>query len=109
MLVIAGLILMVLAVWQMWRHKTTVIPHLDPDALVTSGIFNVTRNPIYLGDLLVLLGLILRWNAHAVTFVLLPLFVWIIARRFIQPEEQRLYTAFGSDFETYCLKTRRWI
>ena len=63
------------------RQKTTVIPHLEASHLVQSGIFSRTRNPIYLGDALVLTGLVLRFDA-VLSLVLVPAFVWIIERRF---------------------------
>lgn len=104
-----GLLLMCLAVFEMRRHRTTVIPHLNASALVSSGIFAVTRNPIYLGDVLVLIGVTLRWQAHPALFLLVPVFIIIIRLRFIGPEENRLKAAFGDAFSTYCDKTRRWL
>jgi Putative protein-S-isoprenylcysteine methyltransferase len=74
LLVGAGLVLMLLAVAEMRRRKTTVIPHLEADALVTTGVFSRSRNPIYLGDALVLAGLALRWDAP-VALLLVPLFM----------------------------------
>lgn len=103
-----GLILMLLAVTEMRKRRTTIIPYRDADALVTSGIFKRSRNPIYLGDALLLLGLILRWDAP-LALPLVPIFVWIIERRFIIPEEGRLRTKFRQDFHRYSEKTRRWV
>ena len=103
-----GLILMALAVIEMRRQRTTIIPHMEADRLVTSGIFKRTRNPIYLGDALVLLGLILSWDA-VLSLPLLPIFVWIIERRFIIPEENRLRRKFRADFARYERATRRWL
>ncbi|WP_377513074.1 methyltransferase family protein [Octadecabacter sp. R77987] len=103
-----GLILMLLAITEMRKRRTTVIPHRDADALVTSGIFKRSRNPIYLGDALILLGLILRWDAP-LALPLVPVFVWVIERRFIIPEENRLRTKFRQDFYRYTEKTRRWV
>lgn len=108
LLIFAGLALMVLAVVQMWRHNTTVIPHMNADALVQNGIFALTRNPIYLGDVLVLLGCLLRWDA-LLAVPLVPLLTWILQVRFIVPEEGRLRAAFAADFDKYAQKTRRWI
>ena len=48
---------MVLAIMEMRRARTTIIPHLDPKALIAGGIFRYTRNPIYLADVLILLGI----------------------------------------------------
>ena len=107
-LVVAGLITMVLAIWTITQARTTVIPHRQPDALVTSGIFGWSRNPIYLGDAMILAGLSLRWDAP-LGLLLVPVFMWVILTRFIRPEEDRLRTAFGTAFTDYASQTRRWI
>ncbi|MCC5976178.1 MAG: isoprenylcysteine carboxylmethyltransferase family protein [Rubellimicrobium sp.] len=108
LLVGGGLVLMGLAVIEMRKSRTTVVPHRDADHLVTSGIFKRTRNPIYLGDALVLAGLILRFDAP-LALPLLPVFVWLIERRFILPEEDRLRRKFRMDFARYERDVRRWI
>ena len=53
-------------------------------------------------------GLILRWDA-VLSPPLLPIFVWVIERRFILPEEDRLRRKFRMNFAQYCHKTRRWV
>lgn len=108
LLVGLGLALIIAAVIEMRRHRTTVIPHLQASTLVTSGIFARTRNPIYLGDALVLLGLALRWNVP-LAVVLTPFFIGLITRRFIKGEEQRLQAKFPQAFAAYCDTTRRWM
>lgn len=107
-MIIGGLTLMLIAVWEMRQQNTTPIPHMEPSHLVSSGIFAVTRNPIYLGDALILAGVVLRADAPLL-LVLVVTFVWIIQVRFIRAEEARLRRAFGSDFEAYAARTRRWI
>lgn len=107
-LVGAGVLLVLLAAREFHKHKTTVIPHETPARLIQSGIFSRTRNPIYLGDALILAGLILRWNA-VLSLPLLPIFVWVIERRFVIPEENRMRRTFRMDFARYCEKTRRWL
>lgn len=104
----AGLILMLLAITEMRRQNTTVIPHLEADRLVQSGIFKRSRNPIYLGDVLILAGLILRWDAIA-ALPLIPVLFWILETRFVLPEEDRLRRKFRQEFHRYTEKTRRWI
>lgn len=104
----AGLILMLLAITEMRRQNTTVIPHLEADKLVQSGIFKRTRNPIYLGDVLLLAGFILRWDAP-VALPLIPLLFWVLEVRFVLPEEDRLRRKFRQDFHRYTEKTRRWV
>lgn len=108
LLVGAGLVLMLLAVTEMRKRKTTVIPHLEASALVTTGIFARSRNPIYLGDALILAGLALRWDAP-MALLLVPLFMVTITQRFILPEENRLRRKFRADFARYCASTRRWL
>ena len=103
-----GLILIVLAAWEMRRAHTTIIPNREADKLVTSGIFKRSRNPIYVGDALILAGCILRWDA-VLALVLVPCFVWVIEKRFVIPEENMLRRKFRADFARYMQKTRRWL
>ena len=108
LLVGGGIVLMGLAFYEMQRMRTTVIPHQEASTLVQSGIFSRSRNPIYLGDAMVLGGMILFWDA-VLSLPLIPVFVWWIERHFIIPEEDRLRRKFRADFARYCQKTRRWI
>lgn len=103
-----GILLAVLAVLEFRRHRTTVIPHETPSAMVQTGIYKRSRNPIYVGDVLILAGLILRFDA-VLSLVLIPIFVWVLERRFILPEEDRLRRTFRMDFARYERQTRRWI
>jgi len=92
------------------RMETTVNP-LTPEAtttMVTSGIYRFTRNPMYLGFLLVLVG----WAIHLSNlpaFAFLPLFVWYMNRFQIQPEERALASKFPEVFTAYKRSVRRWI
>ncbi len=108
LLVGGGVLLIVLAASEFRRHRTTIVPHEVPERLIQSGIFTRSRNPIYLGDSLILAGLILRWDA-VLALPLIPVFVWIIEKRFILPEEDRLRRKFRMDYARYCEKTRRWV
>jgi protein-S-isoprenylcysteine O-methyltransferase Ste14 len=108
LLVGGGVILLGLAVLEFRKHSTTIVPHRDADALVTSGIFRRSRNPIYLADLMILAGLLLHWGAW-VSLALVPLLMWVLERRFIIPEENRLRRKFRATYATYERKTRRWI
>ena len=92
------------------RAKTTVNP-LKPAAassLVNSGIYRMTRNPMYLGMLLQLLGWAV-YLSNAVAFLFVPLYVLYLNRFQIAPEEQALFALFGADFTAYKDKVRRWI
>ena len=103
-----GIVLMALAFAEFRRHRTTIVPHMTPAKLIQSGIFSRTRNPIYLGDTLILTGLILYWNA-ILSLPLIPIFVWVIEKRFIIPEEDRMRRTFRADFARYERKVRRWL
>ena len=107
-LVIAGIVLMAWAVAAFRRHRTSVVPHQTPERIITSGPFALSRNPIYLGDVLVLTGAILWWGAW-LALPLIPLFMALLARRFIAPEERRMKENFGAEFEAFTRKTRRWL
>ena len=92
------------------RAKTTVNP-LNPEtasALVTSGIYRRTRNPMYLGALVALLGWAV-FLANALAFILTPLFVIYMNRFQIGPEEKTLTALFGPQFSEYCSKVQRWL
>ncbi|MCX8507961.1 MAG: isoprenylcysteine carboxylmethyltransferase family protein, partial [Rhodobacteraceae bacterium] len=96
------------AALQMVWVRTSVIPGRDPTQLLTGGLFGLSRNPIYLGDALLLAGLSLGWGA-LLALPLVPLFMALISKRFILPEEARLAALFGQDYEDYKNHTRRWI
>ena len=108
LLVGGGLVLIALAFAEFRRHRTTVIPHQEAGRLIQSGIFKRSRNPIYLADVLILTGLILRWDA-VLSLPLVPILLWVLERRFVLPEENRLRRKFRADFARYCQKTRRWV
>jgi protein-S-isoprenylcysteine O-methyltransferase Ste14 len=105
---IFGLGLMGKAVFRMRAHGTTVIPHRVPQALVTDGVFALSRNPIYLGDALVLFAATF-WTNSPTGLVVLAGFVWVITNRFIKPEEERLAAAFGDRAAEWFTRVRRWI
>lgn len=100
--------MMLLAVSEMRKHRTNVTPHLDAVHLVVSDIFKRSRNPIYLGDVLILTGLILRWDA-VLALPLIPVFISILERRFIVLEENRLRITVRTNFAKYCQRVRRWL
>ena len=104
----AGLGLIAIAAIEFLRHRTTIIPRRDPSGLITSGIYRLTRNPIYLADVMILIGLTIRWEA-VLALPLAPLFVWWITRHFILQEEQTLGKTFPEAYPDYLSRTRRWI
>ena len=92
------------------RAKTTVDP-TKPDSassLVRTGIYRRTRNPMYLGFLLILTGCAAAL-ANLTSFLILPAFVVYMNRFQIKPEERALASIFGDDFKAYYSEARRWI
>lgn len=94
-----------------FKKKETTVNPIKPEEtsqLVTDGFFKITRNPMYLGMLLFLLGLSI-YNGLIVGLVFLPLFVGYITFFQIIPEENAMIKIFGEDYKAYMKKVRRWI
>lgn len=94
-----------------FRHARTTVNPLSPhkaSAVVSSGLYRWSRNPMYLGMALVLLGLA-AWSSELIGYSLVPCFCWYLTRFQILPEEKALLTAFGPEFAGYMAKVRRWI
>ncbi len=92
------------------RHKTTVNP-LSPEqstSLVATGVYRFSRNPMYLGFLLVLIGWCI-YLASWTSALMLPAFIAYMNRFQIQPEERALANKFGLQFSSYSSSVRRWL
>lgn len=101
---------MIAGVVEFRRANTTVNPHLPNNSahIVTSGIYRITRNPMYLGMLFVLCA----WAVYVsnATGVIFPaLFALYITRFQIEPEERVLTAKFGEPYVTYLREVRRWL
>lgn len=107
-ILVVGLAMLVVAGGLFKQADTDLIPFKDVTALVTTGVYRYTRNPMYLGMALVLLGCAVTVGA-ATAFIVPPLFMVIIHYRFILPEEQMLRELFPQEFPAYCSQVRRWI
>ena len=109
--VFGGGILVILAgLYEFQKAKTTFNP-MTPDAassVVTSGIYRVSRNPMYLGFLLVLTGWAI-FLSHVLPFLVLPVFVLYMNRFQILPEERALSAKFGEGYDRYKQAARRWL
>lgn len=110
MIALSGGVLDLLGVLAFYRAKTTVNP-LNPagtSAIVQNGVYRCTRNPMYLGMLLVLTGFAV-YLSTPLAFLLLPLFVAYLTRFQIIPEERILQDKFGEPYRRYASRVRRWI
>lgn len=106
----AGVILALSGILTFRGAGTTIHPTAPHTAssLVTTGVYRFTRNPMYLGILLALLGWGVFLGSLWSLFVL-PLFVAYMTRFQILPEEKAIATLFGSEYAAYRHKVRRWI
>ncbi len=107
-LVAAGVALMAVAAVQFARARTTIVPHEAPRVLVSTGVYAISRNPIYLADVLILTGLCVHWGAWP-ALLLVPVFMVVITARFIKAEEARLRAGFGVVFDEWAGRVRRWV
>ena len=93
---------------QFRRHDTTIRPFEKSNALITSGPYRVSRNPIYVVMALTLVGVAIMYGS-ASPFAVIPLFVWWINFEFIRREEKGLTETFGDEYIAYTKKVRRWL
>jgi protein-S-isoprenylcysteine O-methyltransferase Ste14 len=90
------------------RMKTNLIPYNDPNVLVTTGWFRVTRNPMYLGFVVMLTGVAVGLGGlygYAVPVV----FAVVMDMTFIRFEEAAMRRVFGATYDDYCRRVRRWL
>ena len=105
-----GLIIIAFAVFKFAKTKTTVDPTKPSktSSLVISGIYRITRNPMYLG----MLFLIISFTFYKLSLagaIIIPSFIFYINKYQIEPEEYEMRKKFGENFEDYCKKVDRWI
>lgn len=94
-----------------FHERGTTVNPMTPDAasaLVTGGIYRLSRNPMYLG-LSVLLVAFAAFLASPVTLAVVPLFVAYLDRFQIAPEERAMRARFGAEFDAYAARVRRWL
>ena len=106
--IIAGFMVLLLAWLQFKRSATAVCPTVETSRIVKNGLYRYTRNPMYLGMLLMLLGA--SFMMGTIPSMLAPVvFFLIIDKVFIPYEEDKLQAAFGDSYNEYMGATRRWL
>jgi protein-S-isoprenylcysteine O-methyltransferase Ste14 len=103
-----GFLLGIAAFMEFRKARTTLDPHGSARQLVTSGIYRFTRNPIYLGFLLMVIGLPLNSGLYW-GLVMAPFHVLTMNRLIIQREEAYLERKFGKAYTGYTSRVRRWV
>lgn len=107
---VAGVALALAGVREFRRARTTVNP-LEPgraSSVVSSGLYRHTRNPMYLGMAVGLVGLAL-WPGSLAGLLVVPVFMGYLTLFQIIPEERALLARFGSGYADYCRQVRRWL
>jgi len=105
---LVGLTLGLLAVWRFKSAGTTIRPFQEARSLVVAGPFRISRNPMYLGMALLLIGLAISLGTTT-PWIGIPSFVFMIDRLIIPHEEAALADKFGNDFAQYRTRVRRWL
>lgn len=105
---VIALVLLLAAKWAFHRHHTTVDPLQAPSALVTTGIYAYSRNPMYLAMILIIVAAGFYFNALW-CWGMIPAFMAYLSATFIPAEESRLLSQWPDEFEAYKAQVRRWI
>ena len=105
-----GILFLLAGMYSFQKAKTTFNP-MKPDtasSLVASGIYRISRNPMYVGFLLALTGWAI-FLSHPLPFLFLPVFVAYMNCFQISPEERALSAKFGDEYDRYKQGVRRWL
>lgn len=107
-IILTGIFLVYSSLKKLSKMETTFIPDGQPNKLVIDGPFRVSRNPIYLGMLFILLGAAISLQSFSGLLVAFIFFL-IINFTWIKHEEEKLDTTFNEEWKEYSEKTRRWL
>lgn len=103
-----GIFMSITAARAFARAGTPVRPFAESTALVTEGLFRISRNPMYLGMITTLIGVAILLGT-ATPFLPVPVFFFVLWHRFVQHEERILEGSFGETYREYRRRVRRWI
>ena len=90
------------------KNQTTILPDGEPSQLLESGLFRLSRNPIYVAMALLLTGSGLAFG-HVLTLLVVPVFIVLVQQIWIVKEEENLEAAFGQHYRNYKMRVRRWL
>jgi protein-S-isoprenylcysteine O-methyltransferase Ste14 len=105
---VCGIALNLVADGAFKKAGTTVKPFEGSNALVTTGVFRISRNPMYLGLVLIVAGIAALLGSLS-PFLVVPVFAVLLDRRFMTAEERMLEETFGATWREYQKRVRRWI
>ena len=107
-LILLGIAVILWAAWLFDKAGTAIKPFEESSKLVLAGPYRWSRNPMYLGMVIILLGIGLALGTLS-PFAILPLFIWLIRNQFIAHEEAMLDKSFGAAYAEYKKCIRRWL
>lgn len=105
---VAGFAIMMWAWWLFQKAETAICPTEQSSALVTAGIFRVTRHPMYLGMIMMMAGAAL-WFGTLPYYLASVVFFLVINQIFCPFEEKKMDETFGEEYFSYRTKVRRWV
>lgn len=106
--VIIGFFIMIWSAVLFNKAGTAIKPFDESTHMVTEGMYQLTRNPMYLGMVFILFGIALLFGTLT-PFIPIPIFIWIIQTTFISHEENALERTFGDNYREYKERVRRWL
>ena len=107
-LILMGIVIVLVCDYLFRQKNTTIKPFQESSYLVREGLFSYSRNPIYLGMIIVLIGVWIVLGSLSPLLVI-PIFTGLIQEVFIKPEEKMLEEKFGEEYRKYQAKVRRWV
>ncbi len=107
-LIVGGFALALWCAWLYRQAKTSILPHTADSAIIDTGPFGFSRNPIYISMIMVFAGVCFYWNAPIALLFVIPT---ILALRYyvIAKEEAYLIRRFGDVYYSYQSRVRRWL
>lgn len=103
-----ALLMLTVALITFLRHRTGIYPNKPATAIVRSGLYRFSRNPMYVALAILYAGIVLLTNLLW-PLLLLPLVLLVLQKAVIAREERYLKETFGESYEEYCRQVRRWI
>ncbi|MGD2172423.1 MAG: isoprenylcysteine carboxylmethyltransferase family protein [Gammaproteobacteria bacterium] len=104
----AGFAVMMWGWWLFRKYDTAICPGAKPRRLIVSGVYRLSRNPMYLGMVAMLFGIAIYVGSFPF-YLAAAIYLLVIDRFFCSCEESRLLDAFGDEYLAYKNRVRRWI